>query len=68
MLRVCVGPVRPVGGLYMDFLYIGCHGGPKLKLMCLGMADVGCRCLPTTEPVHTTPIYSSPKGHEAHRA
>ena len=33
--------------------------------MCLGMADVGCRCLHTTEPVHTTPIYSYTKGHEA---
>jgi hypothetical protein len=24
----------------MNFLYIDCHGGPKLKLMCLRMAGV----------------------------
>ena len=54
-----------MNGTYRNFLYIGCHGGPKLKLMCLGMAGVECWCLNTTGPVHTAPIYSYPKGHEA---
>ena len=43
-----------VNGTYRDSLYIGCHGGPKLKLMCLGMAGVGCWCLHTAGLVHTT--------------
>ena len=51
----------------MNFLYIGCHKRPKLKLMCLRMAGVGSWCLHTTGPVHTTPIYrvGAPRARDA---
>ena len=36
--------------------------------MCLGMAGVECRCLHTTGPVHTTPIYrvGAPRARAMH--
>jgi hypothetical protein len=42
-----------INGAYRDLPYRGCHGGPKLKLMYMGMAGVGCWCLHTFELVHT---------------